>query len=87
MRRAMESNVEIYELETGQIRVVPQGCAESMIEFENSAVFAEFIARCQQFLDNNRHAKKTMEWLAEDNRRFESDSLESPTGPSRSDGQ
>jgi len=83
----MESKVEIYELESGHVHVRPHGCAEGMIEFESSAVFAEFVARCQQFLDNNRHAKKTMEWLAEDNRRFESDSLESPTGPSRSDGQ
>jgi hypothetical protein len=87
MRRAMESKVEIYELESGHVHVRPHGCAEGMIEFESSAVFAEFVARCQQFLDNDRHAKKTMEWLAKDNRRFEGASHEYSTWPSSPDGQ
>jgi len=39
MRRAMESKVEIYELESGHVHVRPHGCAEGMIEFESSAVF------------------------------------------------
>ncbi len=83
----MESEVEIYELESGHVHVRPHGCAQGMIEFENSKVFAGFIGRCQEFLDNDRHAKKTMAWLAEGSRRFESESLESAIGSFRPDGQ
>ncbi len=67
----MNFNVDIYELESGHIHVVPQGTAEGMIDFADSEVFAEFVARCQEFIENNRHAKKTMDWLVEQNHRFD----------------
>ena len=67
----MGFHVDIYELESGHIHVFPQGAAEGMIEFADSEVFAEFVARCQEFIENNRHAKRTMDWLTEQNHRFD----------------
>jgi hypothetical protein len=67
----VELDVDIYELENGHIRVVTRGPAQGTIEFDGSKEFAQFVARCQQFLENERHAKKTMKWLAEQNNRFE----------------
>ena len=74
----MEFDVEIYELESGRVHVTPRGGCQGALEFDSSGVFAEFVARCREFLDNERHAKKTMEWLVEQNDRAGEDSPRIP---------
>ena len=80
VRRAMEFDVEIYELESGRIHVTPRGGCQGALEFDSSDVFAGFVARCREFLDNERHAKKTMEWLVEQNDRAEENCSRTPPG-------
>jgi hypothetical protein len=78
----MELEVDIYQLESGHIHVVPRSCAEGMIDFDGTEAFARFVARCQEFIENERHAKKTMEWLEEQNHRIDikpSEALENAT--------
>jgi hypothetical protein len=84
-RRAVEFDMDIYELESGRIRVVTRGRTEGMLEFDGSEEFAQFVARCQRFLENDRHAKKTMEWLVEQNNRFENGSSGGSASPVRTD--
>jgi len=67
----VEFDVDIYELESGRIRVEPRSGAQGALEFDGAEEFAQFVARCQLFLENERHAKKTMEWLVEQNNQFE----------------
>jgi len=81
----VEFDVDIYELESGRIRVVTRGRAEGTVEFDGAEEFAQFVARCQQFLVNDRHAKKTMEWLVEQNNRFENGSSGGSAAPVRTD--
>jgi hypothetical protein len=57
-----------------------------MIDFDNSEAFAKFVARCQEFIENERHAKKSMDWLEEQNRRIDieqSEALENTADSSK----
>lgn len=74
----MELDVDIYQLESGHIHVVPRSFAEGMIDFDNAEAFAKFVTRCQEFIENERHAKKTMDWLEEQNHRMEIELFEAP---------
>ena len=64
----MDFDLDIYEMESGRIRVVTRGRTQGVLEFDGSPEFARFVERCRRFLENERHAKKTMKWLAEQNR-------------------
>lgn len=61
----MSFNLDIYELDNGHIHAVARGNIEGMIDFENSEAFVRFVARCQQYIEDSRHAKKTMDRLTE----------------------
>jgi hypothetical protein len=66
----MDFQLDIYELDDGHIHVVVRGDAEGMIDFGGSDVFAKFVTRCQEYIKDSRHAKKTMDWLNEQDVQF-----------------
>jgi hypothetical protein len=65
----MSFQLDIYELENGHIHVAPRGDAKGMIDFANSEIFEAFVNRCREFIENNRHAKKTMDLMVEQDQR------------------
>jgi len=67
----MDFEVDIFELETGHIHVIPRSAAEGMIDFSDSTAFEKFIKRCQEYLKDELHAKRTMDLLIEQNHRFD----------------
>ena len=66
----MDFQLDIYELDSGHIHAVLRGDAEGMIDFGDAEVFAKFVARCEDYIKDSRHAKKTMDWLNEQNVQF-----------------
>jgi hypothetical protein len=58
-------DLDIYELDNGHIHAVAKGSVEGMIDFENSESFARFVTPCQQYIEDSRHSKKTMDRLTE----------------------
>jgi len=65
----MDFHADIYELDNGRIHVALRGDAVGRAEFADSDVFAKFVAQCQEYIENSRHAKNIMASLAEHNRR------------------
>ena len=61
----MSFNLDIYELDNGHIHVIARGNIEGMIDFEDSESFVRFVARCQQYIEDSHHAKKTMSQLTD----------------------
>jgi len=64
----MDFHADIYELDNGRIHVALRGDAVGTAEFADFAVFAEFVAQCQEYIGNSRHAKNIMASLAKHNR-------------------
>jgi len=58
-------DLDIYELDNGHIHAVARGNSEGMIDFNNSEAFARFVDRCQQYIEDSRHAKETMDRLTQ----------------------
>ena len=61
----MSFHLDIYELESGHIHAVASGEVEGVIDFENLEMLARFVDQCRQYIENSRHAKKTMDRLTE----------------------
>jgi len=64
----MDFHADIYELDNGHIHVALRGDAVGTAEFADSDMFAKFVAQCQEYIENSRHAKNIMDSLAEHNR-------------------
>jgi len=64
----MDFHADIYELDNGRIQVALRGDAAGAAGFTDSEVFAKFVAQCQEYIENSRHAKNVMALLAEHNR-------------------
>ena len=62
--------MDIYELGNGHIHVAPKGDAKGMIDFASAEIFEAFVDRCREFIENSRHAKKTMDLIVEQNQRL-----------------
>lgn len=65
----MGFHADIYELDNGRIQVALRGDTVGTAEFADFEVFAKFVAQCQEYIENSRHAKNVMASLAEHNRR------------------
>jgi hypothetical protein len=66
----MDFQLDIYELDDGHIHTIVRGDAEGMIDFGSPEIFAKFVTQCQEYIKDSRHAKKTMDWLDEQNVQF-----------------
>ena len=64
----MDFHADIYELDNGRIQVALRGDAMGTAEFADSEVFAKFVAQCQEYIEDSRHAKNIMASLAKHNR-------------------
>lgn len=64
----MDFHADIYSLGNGRIHVALRGDAVGTAEFADSEVFAKFVAQCQEYIENSRHARSIMDSLAKHNR-------------------
>ncbi|TET13638.1 MAG: hypothetical protein E3J81_08140 [Dehalococcoidia bacterium] len=64
----MDFHADIYESDDGRIHMALRGDAVGTAEFADLEVFAQFVARCQEYIENSRHAKRIMESLDEHDR-------------------
>lgn len=67
----MNLHVDIYQCAKGHIHVSLRGDAVGLAAFDDSQVFAKFVSLCQDFIKKGDRPETIMEWLIEQNFRYD----------------